>query len=137
VVPPPVNRTADVRFPTAIAAQLPSLAAFDVTVDVTRAIAAAAEENGIAHISAPPGRWVVRIAETEGRALFDADGVLNRLVTVENEGRGPLICLLLGGRTQAVPFAEGRLCLGSRQRILIIGVGQSGPLDWLLTVTGC
>jgi thiamine phosphate synthase YjbQ (UPF0047 family) len=137
VVLAPANRTTEVQFPAPVAAQLPTLTAFDVTADVTRAIGAAAEQNGIALISAPAGPWVVRVGEAEAGTLFDADGVLNRLVTMESEWRDQLLCLLLGGRTQAVPFAEGRLCLGCRQRILIIGLRQPGPLDWLLTVTGC
>jgi thiamine phosphate synthase YjbQ (UPF0047 family) len=138
LVPALEERKASIKSPAApIAGQLPSLVVFDITPEVTRAITAAEASNGIAFVSAPAGRWVTRIDELETGALFDFESLLTQLVAPNTAERDRVLCLLLGGRSEAVPFQERRLCLGPRQRILLIGLGKPSRCDWLLTVIGC
>jgi thiamine phosphate synthase YjbQ (UPF0047 family) len=135
LVPAPKDRRAPSRLPEQIAAQLPSLSVTDITSEVTRAISAAETPNGIAFVSAPAGPWVTRIQHLEQGMLLDLESLLTRLVAPASAQR-PCLQLLLGGRTEAVPFTDRQPCLGPCQRILLIGIGNTGQCNWLLTVLG-
>jgi thiamine phosphate synthase YjbQ (UPF0047 family) len=43
---------------------------------------------------------------------------------------------LLGSRTEQVPFAEGCLCLGQWQRIMLFSLDAEHRSDWSLTLLG-
>jgi thiamine phosphate synthase YjbQ (UPF0047 family) len=46
------------------------------------------------------------------------------------------LSLLLGPRTEQIPFAEGELCLGTYQRIFLVGFDGRCADEWMLTVLG-
>jgi thiamine phosphate synthase YjbQ (UPF0047 family) len=47
-----------------------------------------------------------------------------------------MVTFLLGPRTEQIPYAEGRLCLGRWQRILLVGFDDRCADDWTLTLVG-
>jgi thiamine phosphate synthase YjbQ (UPF0047 family) len=47
-----------------------------------------------------------------------------------------MLSALLGPRTEAVPFQEGCLCLGTWQRILLFSLDAEHRGDWSLTILG-
>ena len=40
---------------------------------------------------------------------------------------------LIGPRTEQIPFREAQLCLGTWQRVLLLGFDGSSPGGWTLT----
>jgi thiamine phosphate synthase YjbQ (UPF0047 family) len=126
-----------VEVPYSIAAALPSLAVLDITNDVARAVAASGVGDGIAYISSPGEEpCVVRVNERESGFFCDLEDLLTRLVPTDLRERERLLLLLLGPRTEQVPFSDGRLCLGQWQRILMFGFGEAFSADWTLTLLG-
>jgi thiamine phosphate synthase YjbQ (UPF0047 family) len=125
-----------VEIPYSVAAALPTLAVLDITNDVAREIAASDLDAGIAYVSARSERSLVRVNERESGFFCDLEDLLVRLVPIEADDRERLVCLLLGPRTEQVPFTEGRLCLGTYQRLFLVGFGAEFDGEWLLTLLG-
>jgi thiamine phosphate synthase YjbQ (UPF0047 family) len=44
--------------------------------------------------------------------------------------------MLLGPRSEQVPFSDGALCLGQWQRILLFSLDAQHRPDWQLTLVG-
>jgi thiamine phosphate synthase YjbQ (UPF0047 family) len=44
--------------------------------------------------------------------------------------------MLLGPRTEQIPFAEAELCLGQWQRVLLLGFDRPSQPRWELTLLG-
>ena len=42
----------------------------------------------------------------------------------------------MGPRTEAVPFREGSLCLGTYQRVLLFSLDAEHRVEWSLTLLG-
>ena len=124
-----------VEIPFSIAAALPSLAVVDVTNEVARAVAAAPHGDGIAYVSSGESS-LVRIAERESGLFHDLECFLERLVPKGASERERMLALLLGPRTEQIPFSAGDLCLGRYQRILVISFDESCRADWTLTLLG-
>jgi thiamine phosphate synthase YjbQ (UPF0047 family) len=125
-----------VEVPYSVAAALPTLSVVDITNDVSRELAARGADEGIAYISAAAEGNLVRIQERESGFFCDFEDLLSRLVPLELVERERLITLLLGPRTEQVPFADGRLLLGTYQRIFLFGFGSPFSGDWNLTLLG-
>ncbi len=124
-----------VEIPVSIAAALPNLTVLDITNDVKREIAANGG-SGIAYVSPNGEPSLVRVQERETGFFFDLECLLERLVPLEAEGRVRLIQLLLGPRTEQIPYRDGSLCLGQWQRILLVRFEDQGTDDWTLTLVG-
>jgi thiamine phosphate synthase YjbQ (UPF0047 family) len=125
-----------VEIPYSVAAALPTLAVLDITNDIAHEVAASDLEAGIAYVSAAGERSLVRVNERESGFFCDLEDLLTRLVPIEADDRDRLVCFLLGPRTEQVPFVGGRLCLGTYQRIFLVGFGAGFEGDWLLTLLG-
>jgi thiamine phosphate synthase YjbQ (UPF0047 family) len=126
-----------VEIPLSIAAALPSLAVLDITNDVAREVAEADVEHGIVFVSTTCEHpCVVRVNERETGFFEDLSALLDRLVPLSTGERERLLCFLLGPRSEQVPFAGRRLCLGRWQRILVVGFDDSGRYDWQTTILG-
>lgn len=123
-----------VEVPYSIAAALPSLAVLDITNEIAHEIARGDVASGIAYVSSPES--VVRVNEREGGFFCDLEALLARLVPEETDARDRLIALLLGPRTEQIPFFERRLCLGRWQRIMLFSFDESCSADWTLTILG-
>ena len=123
------------EIPVSIAAALPSLTVLDITNDVTRGVADAGG-SGIAFVSPNGDPSLVRVQERETGFFADLECLLERLVPTTAEERARLVSLLLGPRTEQIPFADGRLCLGQWQRILLVGFDGSCRDEWTLTLVG-
>jgi thiamine phosphate synthase YjbQ (UPF0047 family) len=46
------------------------------------------------------------------------------------------VSLLLGPRTEQIPYVDGRLCLGRYQRIFLVGFEDRCYDDFLVTLVG-
>ena len=47
-----------------------------------------------------------------------------------------MIVALLGPRSEQIPFADSRLCLGQWQRVLVFGFNGDAIADYTLTIVG-
>jgi thiamine phosphate synthase YjbQ (UPF0047 family) len=122
-----------VEIPVSIAAALPNLTVLDITNDVRREVAATGG-SGIAYVSPNGDPSVIRVQERESGFFSDLEGLLERLVPLEAGDRERLVSLLLGPRTEQIPFLEGSLCLGQWQRILLVGFESRCSDEWMLTL---
>jgi thiamine phosphate synthase YjbQ (UPF0047 family) len=124
-----------IEIPMSIAAALPSLTVLDITNDVKREIAAAGG-SGIAYVSPNGDPSLVRVQERESGFFEDLEGMLERLVPFDAAERARLVSLLLGPRTEQIPYLDGRLCLGRYQRIFLVGFEDRCDDEWMLTLVG-
>src|SRR5918995_2044271 len=122
-----------VQIPVSIAAALPNLTVIDITNDVKREVETAGG-SGIAYVSANGDPSVIRVQERETGFFSDLEGLLERLVPLEAGDRERLVSLLLGPRTEQIPFLEGSLCLGQWQRILLVAFDTHCSDEWMLTL---
>jgi thiamine phosphate synthase YjbQ (UPF0047 family) len=122
-----------VEIPVSIAAALPNLTVLDITNDVRREVASTGG-SGIAYVSPNGDPSLIRVQERESGFFEDLEGLLERLVPLEAEERARLVSMLLGPRTEQIPFSEGSLCLGQYQRIFLVGFEDRCSDEWMLTI---
>ena len=122
-----------VEIPVSVAAALPSLTVLDITNDVRREVAAVGG-SGIAYVSPNGDPCIVRVQERETGLFSDLECMLERLVPLEVDERTRLVSMLLGPRTEQIPFSDGRLYLGQYQRIFLVGFEDRCSDEWMLTL---
>jgi thiamine phosphate synthase YjbQ (UPF0047 family) len=125
-----------IEVPYSIAAALPTLSVMDITNDVARAVASSGRTDGIAYVHSVPAATVVRIQERETGFFEDLEILLERVVPGDMPARERVLSALMGPRTEAVPFREGCLCLGTFQRVLLFSLDVEHRAEWNLTVLG-
>ena len=125
-----------VEIPYSIASALPSLTVLDITNEVKHDLRGSGYDDGIAYISPLDEAGLVRVQERESGFFTDLEELLTRLIPHEERERERLLCMLLGPRTEQIPFADGELCLGQWQRILLLGFDQPSRPRWQLTLLG-
>lgn len=125
-----------VEIPYSIACALPSLTVIDITNDVGRELRSVGHGDGIAYISPDSETGIVRVNERESGFFEDLEGLLERLVPLEVRERERLVRFLIGPRTEQIPFRDAQLCLGTWQRVLLVGFDGSSPGGWTLTALG-
>jgi thiamine phosphate synthase YjbQ (UPF0047 family) len=125
-----------IEVPYSIAAALPTLSVMDITNDVAKSVATSGRVEGIAYVHGVPCASVVRIQERETGFFEDLEGLLERIVPSGTAARERVLSALLGPRTEAVPFREGCLCLGTWQRVLLFSLDAEHRGDWNLTLLG-
>ena len=124
-----------IEIPVSIAAALPNLTVLDITNDVKREVANAGG-SGIAFVSPNGAPSLVRVQERETGLFEDLECMLERLVPAEAAERQRLVTLLLGPRTEQIPYVDGSLCMGQYQRIFLVGFDDRCDEEWLLTLVG-
>jgi thiamine phosphate synthase YjbQ (UPF0047 family) len=122
-----------VEIPVSIAAALPNLTVLDITNDVRREVALTGG-SGIAFVSPNGDPSLIRVQERETGFFSDLEGLLERLIPLEAEERARLVSMLLGPRTEQIPFSDGSLCLGRYQRIFLVAFEDRCSNEWMLTV---
>jgi thiamine phosphate synthase YjbQ (UPF0047 family) len=122
-----------VEIPVSIAAALPNLTVLDITNEVRREVASTGG-SGIAFVSPNGYPSLIRVQERESGFFSDLECLLERLVPLEAEERARLVSMLLGPRTEQIPFSEGSLCLGQNQRIFLVAFEDRCSNEWMLTV---
>jgi thiamine phosphate synthase YjbQ (UPF0047 family) len=122
-----------VEIPVSVAAALPSLTVLDITNDVRREVAAVGG-SGIAYVSPNGDPSIVRVQERETGLFSDLECMLERLIPLELDERARLVSMLLGPRTEQIPFSDGRLYLGQYQRIFLVGFEDRCADEWMLTL---
>ncbi len=125
-----------IEVPYAIAAALPTLSVMDITNDVAKAVANDGRKDGLAYVHGVPASSVVRIQERETGFFEDFETMLERVVPSGTTMRERIVSALLGPRTEAVPFMDGSLCLGTWQRVLLFSLDAEHRGDWNLTLLG-
>jgi thiamine phosphate synthase YjbQ (UPF0047 family) len=125
-----------VEVPYSIASVLPSLTVLDITNEVRRELADSGLDSGIAYVSPLDDVALVRVQERESGFFSDLEELLTRLVPQEEHDRERLLCMLLGPRTEQLPFHDGELCLGQWQRVLLLGFDRPSRPRWTLTLLG-
>jgi len=125
-----------VEVPYSIAAALPSLSVMDITNDVSREVAESDVGSGIAYLHTASTLSLVRVQERETGFFEDLESLLERVVPGNLRSREQLLAFLLGPRSEQVPFADGELCLGQWQRILLFSLDAQHRPDWTLTLLG-
>jgi len=101
-----------------------------------RELAGCASDSGIAYVSPLGDVALVRVQERESGFFCDLEDLLTRLVPQDEQDRERLLCMLLGPRTEQIPLAEGQLCLGRWQRILLVDFAPPDEPRWNLTLLG-
>ena len=122
-----------VEIPVSIAAALPNLTVLDITNDVRREVASTGG-SGIAYVSPNGDPSLIRVQERETGFFSDLEGMLERLVPLEADERARLVSMLLGPRTEQIPFSDGSLHLGQYQRIFLVGFEDRCSDEWMLTI---
>jgi len=122
-----------VEVPYSVACVLPSLVVLDVTNEIAREVARAEAPSGIACVTAGED-GLIRVNERESGFFADVEELLERLVPLDIPNRERLLAFVLGARTEYVPFADGQLCLGRWQRILVCGFSDDVVPEWRLTL---
>jgi len=125
-----------VEVPYSIASALPSLTVLDITNEVRRELSSSGRGSGIAYLTPLEEIALVRVQERESGFFTDLEELLTRLVPSQEREREQLLCMLLGPRTEQIPFADGQLCLGQWQRILLLGFDRPAQPRWNLTLLG-
>ena len=125
-----------VEVPYSIAAALPTLSVMDITNDVSQTVAASGRTEGIAYVHASHPLSIVRVQERETGFFEDLENLLERLVPSAHPARERLVSALLSPRSEQVPFAEGCLCLGRFQRIMLFSLDVEHRSEWSLTLLG-
>ena len=93
-------------------------------------------ESGIAYVSPLDDVGLVRVQERESGFFTDLEELLTRLVPQEERDRERMLCMLMGPRTEQIPFVDGELCLGRWQRLLLLGFDRPSQPRWQLTLLG-
>jgi thiamine phosphate synthase YjbQ (UPF0047 family) len=125
-----------VEVPYSIASALPSLTVLDITNEVRHELHDSGYDSGIAYVSPLDDAGLVRVQERESGFFADLEELLTRLVPHEERERARLLCMLLGPRTEQIPFVDGELCLGRWQRVLLLGFERPAQPRWELTLLG-
>ena len=122
-----------VEIPVSIAAALPNLTVLDITNEVRREVASTGG-SGIAFVSPNGDPSLIRVQERESGFFTDLECLLERLIPLGAEERTRLVSMLLGPRTEQIPFSDGSLCLGHYQRIFLVAFEDRCSNEWMLTV---
>jgi thiamine phosphate synthase YjbQ (UPF0047 family) len=125
-----------VEVPYSIASVLPSLTVLDITNEVKHELRDSGYEDGIAYISPVDDVALVRVQERETGFFDDLEELLTRLIPHDQRDRERQLCMLLGPRTEQIPFSDCELCLGQWQRILLLGFDRPSQPRWELTLLG-
>lgn len=125
-----------VEVPYSIASALPSLTVLDITNDVKHELRDSGYDDGIAYVSPIDDVALVRVQERESGLFDDLEDLLARLVPPDQRDRERQLCMLLGPRTEQIPFSDSELCLGQWQRILLLGFDRPSRPRWELTLLG-
>jgi len=125
-----------VEVPYSIASALPSLTVLDITNDIRHELRDSGHDSGIAYVSPLDDVSLVRVQERESGFFTDLEELLTRLVPQDERERERQLCMLLGPRTEQIPFSDGELCLGRWQRILLLGFDRPSQPRWELTLLG-
>ena len=125
-----------VEVPYSIASALPSLTVLDITNEVRHELRDSGYDSGIAYVSPLDDVGLVRVQERESGFFTDLEELLTRLVPQEERDRERMLCMLMGPRTEQIPFVDGELCLGRWQRLLLLGFDRPSQPRWQLTLLG-
>src|SRR5207247_4227791 len=115
---------------------LQSVTDIDINNGGAHELARDGHKDGIAYVSPADETGIVRVNEREMGFFEDLEDLLERLVPLDVADRERLVRFLIGPRTEQIPFRDAELCLGTWQRVLLLGFDGSSPGGWTLTTVG-
>src|ERR1044072_2690088 len=125
-----------VEITQSVAAALPTLSVFDITNEVQRDVSTGRPDHGIAFVGATVPPSLVRVSERESGFFCAVESLLERIVPGSRPDRERMLMALLGPRTEQIPLADGRPCLGQWQRVLLFCLDGDTRADYSLTLIG-
>ena len=130
----------------------------DITEDVIVAVAESGVRNGICCVYSPHTTCSVRVNELERGFLEDFTVLLKRIVPTEHyyahddwdrrteniipeevgvgNGHSHCMSMLMGPAGESIPIRDGKLCLGTWQRVLFLELDRVRDRRWLVQVVG-
>jgi thiamine phosphate synthase YjbQ (UPF0047 family) len=107
----------------------PPLCACDVTVAVDETVRASGISAGIALVYSAQATCSLQIAATE-----DVARLVELIERLAPETDARCRAMLLGSVGVAIPVRDGALCLGARERVLLLELGDEGSRRVLVSV---
>jgi secondary thiamine-phosphate synthase enzyme len=130
----------------------------DITEEVNEAVRASGIRNGIACVYSPHTTCCVRVNEFENGFLEDFARLLKALVPTDGyyahddwdrrtenictedmeagNGHAHCMAMLLGTAGESIPVREGKLALGTWQRVLFLELDRERERRWTVQVVG-
>ncbi len=129
----------------------------DITDEVEEVVAESGVANGLACVYTPHTTCCIRINEWESGLFDDFIQLARSLAPLdryyahddwerrtenvdprEEEPNGHAHCLsmLIGGASETIPLQDGRLCLGSYQRVIFVELDHERDRRWFVQVIG-
>ena len=102
----------------------------DITSDIEAAVSAGPVAEGRVTVFAPDRNSSLIVNERESGLLEDLKGAMGRLP--KREGVAPP----LGSASVVLPIADGKLRLGTWQRVLLVELGEPGTRSVTLQIIG-
>lgn len=103
----------------------------DVTDEIEAALAGSGVRNGRVFVFAPDDTCSVLVNERESGLFFDLKRVIQRLSPGNERGRA-----LVGSSSVVVPVADGKLQLGTWQRVLFAELSRPGTRSISIQIVG-
>ncbi len=104
----------------------------DITDEIQNVIDEAGLEQGQATVFSPTAGCPLVINERESGLLVDIRNVVERLG--DSSGADPKG--MIGSTSVVVPFADGKLQLGTWQRVLLLELEEPGPRPVAVQIVG-
>jgi len=130
----------------------------DITDEVAEAVRESGVRNGIVCVYSPHTTCCVRVNEFENGFLADFATLLRRLVPSEGyyahddwdrrtenvcpedmdfgNGHSHCMSMLLGSAGESIPVVDGKLQLGTWQRVLFLELDRERDRRWVVQVVG-
>lgn len=104
----------------------------DLTDDVQTAVARSGIRAGRVTVFSPGADCPIIVNERESGLLQDIRGAVGRVRAAEANGRSPAV----GAASVVLPVVDGRVRLGTWQRILLFELGRPGDRSAFVQVVG-
>lgn len=105
-------------------------------IDVTDEIAAAVDDSGVSHgraiVFAPAESCSIMVNERESGLLADLKRTLERLKATNGSGSRAM----LGSSSVVLPVEDGKLRLGTWQRVLLVELSEPAPRSVDIQIIG-
>jgi secondary thiamine-phosphate synthase enzyme len=103
----------------------------DLTDDIQNAVSSSAIIHGRVTVFAPDAACAILINERESGLLQDIKGALARLSARSDNGKA-----VVGSSSVVVPVVDGKVSLGTWQRVLLVELGAPSERNVAIQIVG-
>jgi secondary thiamine-phosphate synthase enzyme len=103
----------------------------DLTDDIQNAVSSSAITHGRVTVFAPDAACAILINERESGLLQDIKGALARLSARSDNGKA-----VVGSSSVVVPVVDGKVSLGTWQRVLLVELGAPSERNVAIQIVG-